>query len=49
MGNRVLDCTFIKKKADKFIVDINVDGINVKDVLIRDEYLSELAEGLYFL
>lgn len=42
-----LVCKFIKRIGDKWYVDIEVDGINVKADLIKDDYLSVLSEGLF--
>lgn len=47
MDNKTLVCKFIQQKDDTFYVDIVVGGVNVKDALIRAEYLSILSEGLF--
>lgn len=46
IGNKSFVCKFMKRKEDMFYVDIEVDGINLRDALIKDEYLSILPEGL---
>lgn len=46
MANKTLRCKFIERKGDTHIVDIEADGINVKEALIQDKYLSKLPEGL---
>ncbi|XP_037035912.1 maternal protein tudor-like [Bradysia coprophila] len=46
LDDKKLTCKFIKKKADTFYVDINVDGVNVREVMLRDKYLSELSEDI---
>lgn len=45
MGNKTLQCKFIKRKGDMFYVDIEANRKNVKDELIQEEYLSVLSEG----
>lgn len=47
MDDKKLLCKFIQQKGDTFYVDIVVDGVNVKDVLIRAKYLSILSEGAF--
>lgn len=44
--NKKLICKFIKRKGDKFYVDIDAEGTDVKEALIESDYLSVLSEGL---
>ncbi|KAG4076949.1 hypothetical protein HA402_015936 [Bradysia odoriphaga] len=46
LDDKKLTCKFIKKRTDTFYVDINVDGVNFRDVMVRDKYLSELSEDI---
>lgn len=47
IGDKCLTCKFIQHKGDLYYVDIEADGINLRDALIRDKYLSILSEGSF--
>lgn len=49
-NNPNVECKFVRKVDDKAIVDLSVNGVNVRDLMIQEKSLINLPKGkLYFV